>query len=386
MRSFNQLKDRFTAELARLDEIGRKRALVTPIPQVGMPQIDLSHNDYLGLRTDRVFQKNAHEAGSKSLVGGGASRLLGGQFPEFEELESAFASYKGAESALYFPSGYSANEAVVTCLAHRKSEIFSDQFNHASIIDGVRLSPLPKTKTHIFKHASESDLEDALQKSDAESNIILTESLFSMDGDFAPLVEYYSLAEKYNGILVVDEAHATGLYGKNGNGLISELGLDHKHIISVNTCGKALGTQGALVCGPQWFKDYLINKARSFIYTTAPSPKMAAAVLEAINHVSTLDERRERLKYLSSTLLSELKELGYDTLNSNSHIIPVIMGTDQKAVEATIHLNKSNVKTFPIRPPTVPEGTARLRLSLHASLSEVDLAYIIEAFSDFRNQ
>jgi len=361
------------------------RKLGNTVPPVPGSLIDLSHNDYLGLRWDRKFQKQAHESGANSLIGGSASRLLGGQFSEFEELENAFAQFKQAESALYFSSGYSANESVITCLAHRNTAIFSDRLNHASIIDGIRLSPLPKSRIHIFNHIDMNDLEKKLQASTAETNLIITESLFSMDGDKAPLNRLNELATKYSGLLVVDEAHATGIYGKNGRGLLDEAGIGHDQLISINTCGKALGVQGALVCGPKWFKEYLINKARSFIYTTAPSPKIAAAVMVALNYVADLDDRRERLKYLSDFLRQELNELGYNTLNSNSHIIPVIVGGDQNAVKAAGHLAECGIQSFAIRPPTVPEGTGRIRISMHANLSEVDVAAIIEAFRTLKD-
>jgi 8-amino-7-oxononanoate synthase len=216
----------------------------------------------------------------------------------------------------------------------------------------------------------------------AEINVLFTESLFSMDGDRADLSHMMELATKYRGVLVVDEAHAIGCYGEQGRGLTS--GLNHKCIISINTCGKALGVQGALVCGPQWFTEYLINKARPFIYSTAPSPWLAAALMVSLKYVARMDQERDRLQALSDQVRGELKRLGFDTGISQSHIIPVLCGSDRKALELGAALSEDQVIVKAIRPPTVPEGSSRLRLSLRADLTDAHVETLISAFRRLR--
>ncbi len=344
---------------------GRRRELV-PLTDDPAGRLDLTHNDYLGLRGDTTFQERARAAASAWPVGAGASRLLGGEHAVFRALERQFAAFKGAPDALYFGSGYAANEACVATLARFGARVFSDSLNHASIIDGVRLSGRAGTERVVFPHGDLVALERALAASTADHNLILSESLFSMDGDRADLAALAELASRYRGILMIDEAHAIGALGPSGRGLVPAAGLNPETTITVNTCGKALGVQGALVCGPTWFRDLLINTARPFIFTTGPSPWCAAALQVAIDYVASLDERRAWLAAASTELIAALRRLGFETGSTTSFIIPILCGSDTRALALA----------------TVPEGTARVRLSLHAGLTDPDLVRIIAAFKE----
>jgi 8-amino-7-oxononanoate synthase len=387
MEGFESLKLRCTGELERLEAQHRRRYLNESQKSNHPVTIDLSHNDYLGLRSNAPFNQAVLAQLAPHPAGSGASRLLGAESRAIEELESKFTTFKGAESALYFPSGYAANEALMTCFGTRHVEVFSDRMNHASIIDGLRLSALPKQKKHIYAHLDLHDLEEKLQHSTAETNLIVTESLFSMDGDIAPLRALQDLAKTYRGLLVVDEAHATGVYGVGGAGLINHFELDHDHMISVNTCGKAMATSGALVCGPNWVRDYLINKARSFIYTTAPSPLLAKASCVSLDFIEKASPQRQHLLGIAHDLKAHLDDLGYNTGSNagpTSHIIPVILGSDQAALQAAANCREVGVKVLPIRPPTVPEGTARLRVSLNATLDRAQVDQLKRLFENLR--
>ncbi len=363
------------------EQAGRRRQLIS-LGDAPPGRLDLTHNDYLGLRSDAAFQAQALAAAAGWPVGAGASRLLGGEHAVFRALERQFAQFKRAPDALFFGSGYAANEACVASLARFGARIFSDSLNHASIIDGVRLSGGASGERVIFPHGDLEALERGLANSPADHNLILCESLFSMDGDRANLERLAELAKSYRGLLMIDEAHAIGALGPNGRGLVPAAGLDPETTITVNTCGKALGVQGALVCGPSWFRELLINTARPFIFSTGPSPWCAAALQVAIDYVATLDPRRAWLEAASLELIAVLGKLGFDTGTSSSFIIPILCGSDRRALALAERLNQAGLWTRAIRPPTVPEGMARVRISLHAGLNDADLARIIAAFEE----
>lgn len=342
--------------------------------------IDLSHNDYLGLRDDQAHQSTLRAAIQDLPCGAGASRLLGGEHPIFAELENAFAAFKGAEASLYFPSGYAANESVITTLARLPgTAFFSDALNHASLIDGFRLAALPTPRKSIYRHADMEDLEKHLRQSVAEINIIVTETVFSMDGDCAPLQDLEGLARRYRGVLVLDEAHAIFVWGTQGRGLAPQC--TDIDILTIDTAGKALGVQGALLSGPRWLRELLINQARPFIYTTAASPWLAAALLATLRASTTFQARRERLAQLSQQVLGALKAQGWDTGPSSTQIIPILLGADARALAKSQTLRVRNLLVPAIRPPTVAEGSARLRLSLHSQLTDPQITELIEAFA-----
>ena len=326
--------------------------------------IDLSHNDYLSLRSNKKWQAKLWSHCKNLPCGSGGSRLLGGEFQLLQELETQFAEFKQAPAALYFNSGYAANEACIPAIANAldDSHFFSDALNHASIIDGFRLARIPASKRTIYRHLDMNMLEDSLRQSKAKMNVIITESIFSMDGDVCDLQLLLSFADQYRGVLVIDEAHAIGVRGKLGTGLIEEQGINHEQVISINTCGKALGVCGAFVAAPTWFKDYLINTARPFIFTTAPPPWIAAMLSVTLPQIQMLKAERLQLQLLSDQVRVELKTQGFDTGNSTSQIIPVLATNSAQALAWSKELYAEGIIAPAIRPPTV--AVPRLRLSM----------------------
>ncbi len=377
-----KLRQLIQPRLDLIREQGRWRSLRTLEPQSGA--IDLTHNDYLGLRHDPIFQARAREAAAAWPVGAGASRLLGGEHSIYAEVERAFATWKGAESALYFSSGYAANEALMAALAHSGAVFFSDALNHASLIDGLRLARLQPQQKVIFPHNDWQFLEESLRRSEAPLKLIVTEALFSMDGDFCPLDELRTLCCRYQALLVVDEAHSLGLYGPRGAGFAAACGFPGDAMISVNPCGKAMAAAGAFIAGPRWLRDYLINTARSFIFSTGASPWLAAALGEAIAYVPTLETRRQTLRSQAARMRSELSKLDFDIGPSSSHIIPLITGDEARALHAEEWMRQRGILVRAIRPPTVPEASCRLRLSLHAGLDEAAVDSILLTFKELR--
>jgi 8-amino-7-oxononanoate synthase len=345
------LERRVRASLDESRHAGLQRVLRPPAG------IDLSSNDYLGLATHPLLKQRMAAAVCEEGCGSTGSRLLRGERECFSALENRFAPFKGTERALYFSSGYLANLAVLTTLPEAGDVIFSDERNHASLIDGARLS---RAKRVVFPHNDVEALAQLLSKEQGQK-FIITESLFSMDGDFAPLREYSRLCRDTNTVLIVDEAHAVGIYGKHGSGLI---GPEDEVFLSINTAGKALGVSGAFVNGPDWAIESLIQRARPFIFSTAPPPAVAAAINAALDVVETEPERRTRLLARAAYLRERLGVPG------TSQIIPVILGSNERAIEAASELQRYGFDVRAIRPPTVPPGTARLRISVNANLSE----------------
>ena len=346
--------------------------------------LDLNHNDYLGLRYQHDWQTKVWQRCRALPIGAGGSRLLGGEFAIFQQLEQQFARFKNSPRALFFPSGYAANASCVPALAQAlpHARFFSDQLNHASLIDGFRLAKIPAPQRFIYPHLNYTALEQALQKSRAAVNIIITESLFSMDGDTCDLTRLSALAQQFRGVLLIDEAHAVGVCGNDGSGLIAAHNLDHQQLISVNTCGKACGSNGAFVCGPTWFIDYLINTARHFIYTTAPSPWSAVALQEAMTHIRDKPQPRQHLATLAQSLRATLRAAGFDIGTSDSHIIPLLVTDTKQALQWAKQLAAEKISVGAIRPPTVP--VPRLRLSLHAALDEGHIERLLSALHKSR--
>lgn len=379
---WRELESSVRQRLSEREQQDRLRRLSTRVHSDDW--LDLTHNDYLGLGHCPDFQLRVRARCRQDPVGAGASRLLGGEHPVFEQLEKAFAQFKNLESCLYVSSGYVANEMVGSLLSLPDARVFSDQLNHASIIDGLRLSALPKDRRCIFAHNDLDDLENQLRASDASINFIWTESVFSMDGDLAPLSELLALADSYRGVLIVDEAHALACFGQHGEGLIQAAALDPKRIISINPCGKAFAASGAVIGCPTWFRDYLINFARPFIFSTGPSPWLAHAVLEALATVPKLHKERQQLAANSSLLRHKLQGLGLQTGLSNSHIIPVIVGEEKQALALEAFLKNRKILAKAIRPPTVAPNSCRIRLSLHSRLQSHHIENIIEAFQEWQ--
>jgi 8-amino-7-oxononanoate synthase len=344
------LSARLTERLRAIDGDGLRRTLRPPAG------IDLCSNDYLGLAGHAHLRQRMADAVMAEGVGSTGSRLLRGERSGFARVEGKFARFKGVERSLYFSSGYLANLAVLTTFPEAGDVIFSDQRNHASLIDGARLS---RARRVVFPHNDVAALARLLRE-DAGSGqkFVVVESLFSMDGDLAPLVEYADLCRAAGAELIVDEAHAVGVYGSCGRGLASDA------FLTINTAGKALGVSGAFVAGPADAIEYLIQRGRPFIFSTAPPPAVAAALEASLELIVDEPERRERLLARARYLRERLG------LTGDSPIIPIIIGENERAVAVARELQAAGFDVRAIRPPTVPEGTARLRITVNQGLSE----------------
>lgn len=367
------LERRVSARLSDLRAAGLSRSLRPPAG------IDFSSNDYLGLATHPLLRERMTEAIARDGCGSTGSRMLRGERASFGRLELRFAAFKNTERSLYFSSGYLANLAVLSALPEAEDVIYSDQLNHASLIDGMRLS---KAGRVIFPHADATALERLLREGNsAGQKFIVTESLFSMDGDIAPLVDYAALCQAYDATLIVDEAHAVGVYGVRGSGLIEELGVNA--LVSINTASKALGVSGAFVAGPSSIVEFLIQQARPFVFSTAAPPSVAAALEASLDVIGSEPWRRHQLRARSRYLRNRLAA---DVLASpppgESQIIPVVLGYNDRAVRVAQILQREGFDARAIRPPSVPPGTARLRLAVNANLSEAELDRFVDALAD----
>ncbi len=348
------LSQRWCLELDRLKQDGRHRALQTP------SGLDFSSNDYLGL-SKRIWPV------AEFTRSGTASRLLRGHHPIWDEVEAKLAAWHQTEAALVFTSGYAANEGLLGTIIEPGDLVFSDQLNHASIIDGIRLSRAEKV---VFPHNDLGALETALrqrQKSRTarQAWFIVTESLFGMEGDIAPLRELAELAARYDAHLLVDEAHATGCFGDTGGGLVDSLGLRERVLVTVHTGGKALAVPGAYIVGSRLLKETLINRCRHFIFTTALPPQIGAWWLDAVDAVSTGKLARSALHEHAQQFRTEMSLQGISVAGA-AYIATIVFGADHAAVSAARKLQDAGFDVRAIRPPTVPEGTARLRVSIHA--------------------
>lgn len=362
-RSVSGLGRRVDAELEGLASRDQFRMLGA------IKGVNLCSNDYLGLSTDPRLSKAVASALAAGFpVASTGSRLLSGNAEIWEELESELAHFMGAEAVLYFNSGYSANVGVLSALIQPGDIVFSDAANHASIIDGLRLAGARKV---IFPHRDVDALELELRKDGpgATQKFIVTESIFSMDGDRAPIADLVSLAERYGADLVIDEAHATGVLGPQGRGLVAAHGLTDRVLVTVHPCGKALAGMGCFVCCSEKLKQYFVNRARTFIFSTALPPHMAAQMRAAIRIVASADRERNDLATLSGFTRKQLREAGFDIGRGDTQIIPVFLGENERAVRFSALLNEAGFGVRPIRPPSVPSGTSRLRISLNAKLT-----------------
>jgi len=374
------IQERIRAELADLESRAQSRHLEAS------RDFDLNSNDYLGLATDPRMKQSILEAvHSATRTASTGSRLLSGHDDAWTALETDFARWVGAESALYFTSGYAANLGLLGAILHPEDIVFSDSANHASLIDAMRLS---KCRRVVFPHLDLNALEDQLTRitSTSGARLIVVESIFSMEGDSAPLADLAALAERYGAELVVDEAHAIGVRGPAGRGLVAEAGLAGRVLATVHTCGKALAAAGAFVCGPESLRQFLINRARPFIFSTALPPYFAAQVSAGMHLAAAADAQRAHLAVIGSYLRNELQGNGFDTAGSDSHIVPVILGANETAVAVAAYLRNNGFGVRAIRPPTVPAGSARLRLSLTAKCSQPMLTDLVAAMTQARKQ
>ena len=346
--------------------------------------VNLCSNDYLGLAQDSRLKESVLEAVAGSVrVGGTGSRLLSGHDPVWDELEEEFAALARTETALYFANGYAANLGLLSSLLGKGDLVFSDALNHASLIDGIRLSGARK---EVYPHVDLNALERALQRYESEPcrKLIVTESVFSMDGGIADVHGLQGLAERYGASLVVDEAHATAVQGPGGAGIVAKARLTGDVFATVHTCGKALASAGAFVCGARVLREYLINHARTLIFSTAMPPYVAWQIRAALRLAREMDAEREALQANSAELIRSLRGDGWDTSESASQIVPVIIGSNQEALSAAGFLQEQGFAVRAIRPPTVPARTARLRLSLTARVSREQVTGIRAALQNWR--
>lgn len=343
---------------------------------------DFTSNDYLGLAQSPDLQRAVMAAIARGVpIGAGGSRLLRGNHAEHEALEAEAAQFFEAESALFFGGGFVANTAIFATLPARGDLIVYDELVHASAHEGMRLS---KADSRSARHNDAAAFDDAVRTWRAAGGTgqawIAVESLYSMDGDRAPLTELADVASQHDAMLVIDEAHATGVFGPGGRGLGAALE-GRPNIVSLHTCGKALGVMGGLVLGPRVMREFLVNRARSFIYATAPSPLVAATVRAALEISATQGDRREKLHAkmaLAGNLLRD--KLGIEP--SGSQIQPIIVGSDARAVSFARAIRARGFDVRAIRPPTVPEGTARLRITLTLNTDDATVAALIDALAD----
>lgn len=379
------------AELEALRSAGLYRELRRvenqqgPILRIdGREAINFSSNNYLGVANHPALAEAAKQAIDRYGCGSGASRLISGNMTLHEELESRLAQFKGTEAALVFNSGFQANTGILAALAGEGDVILSDQLNHASIIDGCRLS---RAQTLVYAHGNLDQLEANLKNArHARRRLIVTESIFSMDGDEAPLTEIVDLAERYDAMVMVDEAHATGVFGSAGAGVVSKHGLGDRVSVQMGTLGKALGGFGAYVAGSRPLRELLINRCRSFIFTTALPPAIMAMAIAAIDLVEREPERRERLWENCRLLSDGLKRLGYGFKDFQSPIVPLIVGSAENCMKLSQRLLEHGVFVQGIRPPTVPPGTSRLRITVMATHERRHIEKALEAFQVSQDQ
>ncbi len=370
------------AELERLGLSRRLRMISGPQgPTVlldGRPVLLLCSNNYLGLADHPRVREAAAEAARRWGVGAGASRLVSGTMTIHRRLEERLADFERTESCLLFGSGYLANLGVIGALAGAGDTIFSDELNHASIVDGCRLS---RAEVVVYRHRDVEHLDWCLRRNGEQrgTRLIVTDSVFSMDGDIAPLAHLVELAQIYDARLVVDEAHATGNVGPDGRGAVAAAGLEGEVDVVIGTLGKALGSYGAYACAGREIVEYLINTARPFIFSTAPAPPQVAGALAALELLVERPHRVARLRSNARALRRALAEEGFPVVESEMHIVPLIAGEERAALRFCQQALELGVFAQAIRPPTVPDGTSRLRLTTMASHTPAELRDAAEA-------
>ena len=385
-----RLDTALSRELQQLESTSSRRSLRAlsqtgkVVQRNGKRLLNLAGNDYLGLAQHPAVIEAAKHAAQQHGVGSGASRLVTGTLDAHEALEQRFASLKHAEAALLFPSGYTANLAVLTALARPGDVVLQDKLNHASLIDAARFSG---ATVRTFPHLGYDKLEALLQKYQderAENSrvFIVTDTVFSMDGDTADLPRLACLAERYDAVNVIDEAHATGVLGETGAGLAEAQQIAERIDITVSTASKALGSWGGIVSASRPVIDTLINRARPLIYTTAGPPIQAAVIAAALDVLSSEPGRRHRLAEISSHFRQSLQMRGWEVGNNPTPIVPLVVGHNDAAIQLASRLEDAGILAVAIRPPTVPPGSARVRLSLRADLTDDETKQVLAAIPE----
>lgn len=378
-------------ELVRLQRDSLLRALTTrETPQGsvislgGKELINFGANDYLDLANDERLKAAARDAIEREGWGAGASPLVTGRSALHAALERRLAEFEGAEAALVFPSGFAANVGTVAALVDRGDCVFADQKNHASLIDGCRLS---RAEIRVYRHCDTEDLADLLRNHrDARRRLIVTDSLFSMDGDLARLHEIVELADRYDCMLLVDEAHASGVFGKRGRGMCEHLGVEEQVHIRVGTLSKALGCAGGFVAGSRKLIAWLVNRARPYVFSTAQPAANCAAALAALEIVESEPQRRTTLLARAETLRTELIQQGWNVGRSESQIIPIVLGEPGRTMQLAMRLRDFGLFVPGIRPPSVPDGESLLRISLGYGHSPAQIEQLVHALNNARTE
>ncbi|NJM12162.1 MAG: 8-amino-7-oxononanoate synthase [Synechococcaceae cyanobacterium SM1_2_3] len=377
--------DTSIAQLTAEGLLRRRRTLEAPCgPEAvvdGRRVIAFCSNDYLGLANHLSVVEAARQAAERWGVGSGASHVVSGHLWPHAELEERLAAFVERERALYFTTGYMANLAIVPTLMERNDAIFADKLNHASLIDAARLTHAEHIR---YPHFDLDNLAQRLEQSQARRKMILTDAVFSMDGDLAPLPELFALAERFDAWLVVDDAHGFGVLGPGGRGSLAHFGLPPSpRLILMGTLGKAAGVSGAFVAGDRRVIDWLMQRARPYIFTTASSPMIPVALLASLDLIASGDERRAHLQQLIARLKTGLADLPWRLLPSQTAIQPLVIGGNDAAMQLAEGLFKRGLWVPAIRPPTVPMGTARLRISLSAAHSEEQIDTLIGVLREY---
>ncbi len=348
----------------------------------GKPVLAFCSNDYLGLASHPDVAAALTAAVPGVGVGGAASHLICGHHQAHHRLEQRLAEFTGRSSALFFSTGYMANLGVISALAGRGDTIFSDRLNHASIIDGCILS---RAKVKRYPHNDVQALADQLAQTQGHK-LVVTDGVFSMDGDLAPLREMAALCRDYDALLVVDDAHGVGVLGAHGGGTLEQLGLSEAEVpLLIGTLGKAVGTSGAFVAGPELLIEYLVQKARTYIYTTAMPPALAEATCAALDIIAAEPQRRAHLQHLIRRFRERAQALGYRLMPSQTPIQPIMVGDNWRALELSRRLEDMGLLVTAIRPPTVPEGESRLRVTLSAAHTDAELDRLLAGLAHCAN-
>lgn len=372
--------------LAQWEAAGlRRRLSIRETPQSGHTTAGLNFgsNDYLGLASDPRLAAAAADVWREGYGGAGASPLVTGRSRWHAALEQRLAEFEHGEAALLFPTGFAANSGIIPALVGPEDAVFSDAKNHASIIDGCRLS---RAEIHIYRHADADHLAEQIVGNSARRKLIVTDTLFSMDGDLAPLGPLVELAERHAAMLMVDEAHATGVLGPNGRGACEQFGVADRVPIRVGTLSKALGCLGGFVVGSRQLIDWLANRARSYVFSTAPPDPLCAAAIAAVELIVSEPERRRQLLTRAEDLRNQLLAAGWRVPSGCGPIVPVILGTPAEAVDASRFLADHGMFVPAIRPPTVPDGESLLRVSLTAAHASEDIERLLDGLQQWRKR
>ena len=370
-------------ERAALGLLRRQRTLQSPqAPHIvvdGQPYLSFCSNDYLGLANHAQLIAALQQGAQQYGVGAGAAHLVSGHMQPHEELEHALADFVGKPAALLFSTGYMANLGIVQALVGKADTVFADKLNHASLNDAMLLS---RASIKRYRHNDMTQLAQLLKQAKSGRKLVITDAVFSMDGDVAPLPELLALCEQHDAWLLIDDAHGFGVLGEQGRGSLAHFGISSKRIIYMGTLGKAAGVFGAFVAAEQVVIDTLVNHARSYIYTTASPPALARALLASLRLIANGDALRGHLQGLISQLRSGLRGLPWTVMPSVTAIQPLLVGDNQAALNLSDELRERGIWVAAIRPPTVPQGTARLRITLSAAHSAADVTRLIEALHE----